>query len=114
MARRPSLIRPAGLRTRSVTVLIADDLEAWRLQVRRLLLDRQEWQIIGEACDGREAIQKAEELRPDVVLMDISMPGMNGIAAAKSIQQLSSASTIIFLTQHADDEIRNAALTAGA
>ena len=113
MVGRSPLDQSTGVPTRSVTVLIADDLEAWRLQVRRLLGHRREWQIAGEACDGREAIQKAEELRPDVVLMDISMPGMNGIEAARFIQQLSPTSSIIFLTQHADDDIRTAALTAG-
>jgi DNA-binding NarL/FixJ family response regulator len=97
----------------SVRILIADDFEAWRLEVRTLLQSRPAWQIVSEARDGLEVVQKASEFRPDVVLLDIGMPGLNGIAAAAQIRQLSPDSKIIFLTVYSDSDIINAALNAG-
>lgn len=96
------------------TILIADDLAEWRAQVREILHGRPEWQIIGEACDGVEVVQKALELRPDLVLLDIGMPVMNGIEAAVKIRDLVPVPQIVFLTQDNDPELRSAALTLGA
>ena len=72
------------------------------------------WKVIAEAGDGLEAVEKATKLRPDVVLLDIAMPVLNGIEAAKRIKQASPASKIIFLTQDIDGEVRSAALATGA
>lgn len=97
----------------SVRILIADDFEAWRLEVRSLLQTRTEWQIVSEARDGLEVVQKASKLHPDVVLLDIGMPGLNGIAAARQIRQLSPKSKIIFLTVNSDSDVIHEALNAG-
>jgi len=79
-----------------------------------LLQPQPEWQVISEASDGLEAVQKAEELKPDIVLLDIGLPKLNGIEAARRIQQLSPSSKIIFLTQNKDLDIVWAALGTGA
>ena len=97
----------------SVHILIADDFEAWRLEVRTFLQARTEWQIVSEARDGLEVVQKASKLRPDVVLLDIGMPGLNGIAAAAQIRQLSPNSKIIFLTANSDSDVIHEAQNAG-
>jgi DNA-binding NarL/FixJ family response regulator len=78
------------------------------------LQQQPEWQVIGEACDGLEAVQRTKELCPDIVLLDIRMPILNGIEAAKRIRQDSPHSRIIFVTQENDAEIKAAALATGA
>src|SRR5437879_13077569 len=79
----------------SIRILIADDYEGWRRQVRLLFQARPEWQVIDEASDGSEAVQKAEELKPDLILLDIGLPKLNGIEAALRIRQLSPSSKIL-------------------
>jgi DNA-binding NarL/FixJ family response regulator len=74
-----------------IRILAADDFENWRRQVHLLLQARPAWQVIAEAADGSEAVQKAEELRPDLILLDIGLPKLNGIEAARTIRQLSPA-----------------------
>lgn len=101
-------------RERPVRILVADGFAPWRSKVRSLLQVRPEWQVIGEACDGLEAVQRTTELRPDIVLLDIGMPILNGIEAAKRIRQCSPSSRIIFVTQQNDSDTRLAALAAGA
>ena len=98
----------------SIRILIADDFGDWRLQNRLLLQARPEWQVIAEASDGSEAVQKAKELKPDVVLLDIGLPKLNGIEAARRIRQLSPSSKIVFLSQNNDLDIVQAALSTGA
>jgi len=73
-----------------------------------------ELQIVGEAADGVEAVQKAEELHPDLILLDISLPHLNGIESAKQIHQLVPATKILFLTLNNDANIAHAALDNGA
>ena len=85
-----------------------------RAEIRSFLQKKIEWKIVFEACDGLEAVQKTLELRPDIVLMDIQMPGLNGIEAAKRIRQFSPDSKIIILTQNIDDDLMAAALQSGA
>jgi len=98
----------------SATVLIVDDYAPWRANVRRILAVRPEWKIVGEACDGPDAVQKATEFQPDIVVLDITMPGFNGIEAAKLIRQQSPKSAIVFLTQNDDQDICDAALAVGS
>jgi DNA-binding NarL/FixJ family response regulator len=98
----------------SIRILIADDFGDWRLQNRWLLQARPEWQVIAEASDGSDAVQKAKELKPDVVLLDIGLPKLNGIEAARRIRQLSPNSKIVFLSQNNDLDIVRAALSTGA
>jgi len=73
-----------------------------------------DWEIVFEACDGLEAVQKTVELHPDVVLMDLSIPGLNGIEATRRIRQLSPNVKIVILTQDTDEELMGAASRAGA
>jgi CheY-like chemotaxis protein len=103
-----------GQRLSSIQILLSDDFADWRRQVCLLLQPRPEWQVISEASDGLEAVQKAEELKPDIVLLDIGLPKLNRIEAARRIQQLSPSSKIIFLTQNKDLDIVWAALGTGA
>ena len=96
------------------SILIVDDADAWRTQLRNILEKQQELQIVGEACNGRQAIQQAAELKPDLILLDIGMPVLNGLEAAIEIQRISSQSTIVFVTQENDADIRAAAIATGA
>jgi DNA-binding NarL/FixJ family response regulator len=86
-------------------ILIVDDFEPLRSWVRSILQAHPEWKIVGEACDGAEAVQKATELQPDIILLDLGLPTLNGIDAAKMILQRCPHSRIIFLTQNQDREV---------
>jgi len=97
-----------------IRILIADDYKDWRVQVRLLLQARLECQVISEASDGAEAIQNAVELKPDLILLDIGLPKMNGIEAARRIRQLCPNSKIVFLSQNNDLDVVRAALATGA
>ena len=80
-------------------ILIVDDHLAARITIRELL-DWHSFQVCGDARSGKEAIEKVIELRPDIVLMDINMPEMNGVKAAQEIRRISPATKIVFLTVH--------------
>ena len=97
-----------------IHVLIADDFKRWRRQVRQLLKVRPELQVIGEASDGSEAVQKADDLKPDLIVLDIGLPKLNGIEAARRIGQVSPGSKILFLSQNNDPDIVQEALGTGA
>jgi DNA-binding NarL/FixJ family response regulator len=97
-----------------IHVLIADDFKRWRRQVRQLLKVRPELQVIGEASDGSEAVQKADDLKPDLIVLDIGLPKLNGIEAARRIGQVSPGSKILFLSQNNDPDIVQEALDTGA
>jgi DNA-binding NarL/FixJ family response regulator len=96
-----------------IRILIADDFKDWRRQVLLLFKTRPEWQVVAEAADGLEAIQKAEELKPDLIVLDIGLPKLNGIEAARRIRQLSPSSKIVFLSQGNDPDVVQAALGHG-
>jgi DNA-binding NarL/FixJ family response regulator len=98
----------------SIRILITDDYTDWRRQVRLLLQARPEWQVISEASDGLEAVGKAQELKPEIILLDIGLPKLNGIEAARQMRQVSPSSKIIFLSQNNDLDIVRAALGTGA
>ena len=97
-----------------VRILIADDHEVVRRGVRSLLKSRADWEVCGEAVDGRDAVQKAKELKPDVIVMDIGMPHLNGLEAARVIRKEVPQSEILILSQYEATEMRPAALQAGA
>lgn len=97
-----------------VRVLVVDDNEPFRRFVRATLSPKPELEIIGEASDGLEAVQKALELQPALIVLDIGLPGLNGIEAARRIRKLSPQSTILFLSQESSPEIIQEALCLGA
>jgi DNA-binding NarL/FixJ family response regulator len=97
-----------------IRILVVDDYEDWRDQVGLLLRARPEWEIISEASDGLEAVQKAEELKPDLILLDIGLPNVNGIEAARRIRQLSPNSKIIFVSMETSPDVVQVALSTGA
>ncbi len=98
----------------STRILITDDYTDWRRQVRIVLQARPEWQVISEASDGLEAVGKARDLKPDIILLDIGLPKLNGIEAARQMRQVSPSSKIIFLSQNNNLDIVRAALGTGA
>jgi DNA-binding NarL/FixJ family response regulator len=97
-----------------IRILVVDDFEDWLRQVRLLLQSRPEYQVIAEASDGSEAVQKAEELKPDLIVLDVGLPNLSGIEAARQIRQRSPSSKIIFLSQNSDLDVVRAALGTGA
>ncbi|HEV2400212.1 MAG TPA: response regulator transcription factor [Candidatus Sulfotelmatobacter sp.] len=97
-----------------VRILLADDFAPWRSQLRSFLQRETQWKIVFEACNGLEAVQKTSELHPDIVLLDIHMPDLSGIEAARRIRQLVPSCNIIIHTQNADEDVMTAAMRAGA
>lgn len=98
----------------SLRVLVVDDFERWRQVVRTTLQANLGLQIFEEAGDGLEAVQKARDLQPDLVVLDVGLPTLNGIEAARQIRNVSPASLILFFTQARSVEIAQEALTIGA
>jgi DNA-binding NarL/FixJ family response regulator len=97
-----------------IRVLVVDDFEPWRLFVASTLEKRSDLLIVFEAFDGLQAVHKAEELQPDLILLDIGLPALNGIEAARRIRGLAPRSQIIFLTENNASDIAQAALDLGA
>ena len=100
--------------TALIRILVVDDFEQWRQQIRSIIETRSELHVIAEAADGLEAVQKAQELKPDLILLDIGLPNLNGLQAANRIHQVAPDAAIIFLTQNSDEELVQAALRSGA
>jgi DNA-binding NarL/FixJ family response regulator len=97
-----------------IRVLIVDDYEPWRRFIRLTLLAYERLQVIGEACDGLEAVPKAQELQPDLILLDIGLPHLNGIEAARKIREVSPESKILFVSENRSLDIVEKALSTGA
>jgi PAS domain S-box-containing protein len=95
-------------------LMVVDDHEVVRRGVRSLLLERVECEICGEAVDGQDAVEKARELVPDVVVMDVSMPRLNGLEATRQLRNLLPQCEILILSQHESPEMARQALKAGA
>lgn len=108
-ARRAELEQMAQLR-----ILIADDHAGLRRSLRSLVLSHMEWDVCGEASDGLQAVERTKELNPDLVLMDVSMPRMNGIEAASRIHRESPGTEILIVTQYDTPEMARLAQEAGA
>ena len=98
----------------SVRVLVVDDYEPFRRFVCSTLKRRPALQVIGEASEGSEAAQKAEELQPDLILLDVGLPILNGIDVARRIRKLSPESKIIFVSQESSADVAQEAFSLGA
>jgi DNA-binding NarL/FixJ family response regulator len=99
---------------RSTRVLLVDDYAPFRHLVRSTLLKQPELEVIGEALDGLEAVQKALELQPDLILLDVGLPSLNGIEAARRIRRIAPRSKILFLSEDRSWSVVAAALRSGA
>jgi DNA-binding NarL/FixJ family response regulator len=98
---------------KTVRILIVDDHDLMRRGVKALLQSHAGWEVVGEAHTGREAVTKAEELKPDVVILDISMPDLNGIEAARRIRKSSPNTEVLILSVHYSDQLIRDILEAG-
>ena len=87
-----------------ISVLLADDNAVVRLGLRMLLEAARDFKVVGQARDGREAVEMAQTLRPDVILMDIAMPVLNGLQATRQILAANPAAKVLVLSAHSDDE----------
>ena len=95
-------------------VLVVDDHDAWRRAVLSLLRTHSPWEIVGEAANGVEAIEKAEALTPDLILLDVMLPRLNGIEAARHILGREMPPKVLFMSTHGSWEVAEAALRTGA
>ena len=95
-------------------VLVVDDFKPFRVLVSSLLQSRSDLKIIAEGSDGLEALQKAKELQPDLILLDIGLPKLNGIAAARQIREAAPNSKILFLSQETSPDVVQEAIALGA
>src|SRR5688572_14682154 len=86
-----------------ITVLLAEDHQIVREGFRSLLKHERDIEVIGEAADGREAVRMTRKLRPEVVVMDIAMPRLNGVEAARQIRKAFPDTKVLFLSAHSDD-----------
>ena len=98
----------------TVRVLVVDDYEPFRRFVCKTLRERQDTQVVGEASDGFDAIRKAEELQPDLIVLDIGLPALNGLEAGRRIRKLCPDCKILFLSQESSVEVAQEAFEMGA
>jgi DNA-binding NarL/FixJ family response regulator len=101
------------LGTLLIRILIADDHEAVRRGVRSILLSRPDIEISGEAADGRQAVAQALQLRPDLIILDLTMPVMGGIAAAAELHKLLPDTPVLFYSMHEGDYLVSEAKRLG-
>jgi DNA-binding NarL/FixJ family response regulator len=104
------------LRSPTITarILLVDDHEILRKGLRSVVEARKDWEIVGEATTGREAVKKVAELKPDVVVMDISMPELNGLEALRQIVKIAPRTEVLVLTMHESEDLVREVLEAGA
>jgi two-component system response regulator NreC len=108
------LIVPVELRAGTQRVLVVDDHAVIRKGIQGILGACPKWQVSGEAANGEEAVQLTRDLQPDIVLMDISMPGMGGLEATRAIRNVCPDAKVLMLTLHDSLEWVETALHAGA
>lgn len=99
---------------KKVKLLVADDHKIFRQGIKKLLEEESDMQVVGEAADGREAVKKSTELKPDVILMDIAMANLNGLEATKQIKKVLPSVKVIMLTMHKNEEYILQSFQAGA
>ncbi len=98
----------------SIRILLVDDFEPWRHITCSMLQEEPELKIIGEVGDGLAAVQSAVELKPDLILLDLGLPKLNGIDAARKIRNLAPKSKVLFLSQESSPDVVRQALRIGA
>lgn len=108
------LNQPSSQPDRPLRILIADDNQFIRRGIVRILAQQEGWVVCGEASDSAEAIQKASDLHPDLVLLDVSMPGTSGLETARLLKQKYPQLKILIISQHDPDQVLPRALEAGA
>lgn len=99
---------------KSLRILLADDHEMVRQGLRAVIEEQRGWEVCGEARTGREAVDKAGELKPDVVIMDFTMPELNGMEATRQIHAALPRTQVLILTMHESEELVREVLAAGA
>lgn len=102
------------MKAAAITLLLADDHAVVREGLRSLLAQQADFRVVGEAADGRQAVALARELQPDLVLMDIAMPLLNGLDATRQLRKALPATLVLILSAHGDDAFVAAAFEAGA
>jgi DNA-binding NarL/FixJ family response regulator len=112
--RRDHVDFPGSTAMRHSRILVVDDFEAFRRFLCLRLEEMTHCEVIGEASDGLEAVHKAETLRPDLILLDVGLPTLNGLEVGRRILMLSPASKILFISQDSSFELVQAALASGA
>src|ERR1700745_451854 len=95
-------------------LLIVDDHEVVRRGVRSLLSEQTGWEVCGEAVDGQDALDKARDLEPDLIVMDVSMPRLNGLEATRQLRNVLPHCEVLILSQHENIEMAKQAFKAGA
>src|ERR1700723_236087 len=95
-------------------ILVADDHELVRHGIRGILRARRGWRVIGEAANGQEAVEKTHKLKPDVAILDVSMPDLDGLQATRQIREASPNTKVLVLTMHESDQMVHRVLEAGA
>jgi len=103
-----------GLGEFPIRVLVADDYEVWRSFVSAELEKQTELELIGQVSDGLEAVQQARQFQPDLILLDIGLPTLNGIEAARRIREVSPTSKILFVSENRSPDLVQEALSGGA
>ena len=98
----------------ALRILIADDHEVVRKGIRALLEGHPGWEVCGEAVDGRDAVEKAREFSPDLALLDIGMPNLNGLDAARQILKAAPRTRVLILSMHNSDQVVREVLEVGA
>jgi DNA-binding NarL/FixJ family response regulator len=101
-------------RAKRLSILVADDHELVRRGVHAVLGVRRGWKIVGKAVNGKQAVEKARKLKPDVLIVDISMPDLDGLEATRQILQVSPQTKVLTLTMHESDQMVRRVLEAGA
>src|SRR6267154_15220 len=101
-------------RTRQLRILVADDHALIRRGIRGMLQDQHGWRVVGEAGNGREAIEQATRLKPDVAILDVTMPELDGLEATRQLQQVSPDTKVLILPMHESKQMVRRVLEAGA
>jgi len=99
---------------KKLRILVADDHALVRRGIRAVLHSQPAWRVVGEAANGREAVEKAMKLKPDVVVLDVSMPELDGLEVARQVRDAVPGAKVLVLTMHESDQMVRRALDAGA